>query len=75
MKPGAGRAARYVTGKMPVTAKNAGRREQAHKTGTGKGLSSAITQMNNAMTEEERMDAMFAAQNEQMQQSQDEIHQ
>jgi hypothetical protein len=31
--------------------------------------------MNNAMTEEERMQAMFDAQVEQMQQSQDEIHQ
>jgi protein MPE1 len=75
MKPGAGRAARYVTGKMPVSAKNAGRREQAHTSSAGKGLSSAIEQMNNAMTEEERMQAMFAAQSEQLQQSQDEIHQ
>ena len=60
---------------MPTTAKNAGRREQAFKSSAGKGLSSAISQMNNAMTEEERMQAMFDAQVEQMQQSQDEIHQ
>ena len=75
MKSGAGRAARYVSGKMPTSAKNAGRREQSSKSSSGKGLNSALSQMNNAMTEEERMQAMFAAQMEQMQQSQDEIHQ
>ncbi|KAG9252012.1 DWNN domain-containing protein [Emericellopsis atlantica] len=64
-KPGAGRAARYVSGKMPVSAKNAGRKEQTAKSSASKTTSSAINQMNEAMTEEEKMQAMFAAQGEQ----------
>lgn len=61
MKPGAGRAARYVSGKMPVNAKNSSRREQQIKA-AAKSASNAIAQMNSAMTEEEKMNAMFAAQ-------------
>jgi len=73
LKPGAGRAARYVSGKMPVSAKNAGRREQAAKASTSKPSSSAIAQMNNAMTEEEKVAAMFAAQTEQWSAQQEEM--
>ncbi|OAA68455.1 retinoblastoma-binding protein [Niveomyces insectorum RCEF 264] len=72
MKTGAGRAARYVSGKMPVNARNASRREQAAKA-TAKGASSAIEQMNNAMTEEEKLAAMFAAQSEQWNAQQEEM--
>lgn len=76
LKPGAGRAARYVTGKMPVTAKNAGRKEQAAKASASKAASNnAISQMNNAMTEEEKMAAMFAAQTEQWSAQQEEMSQ
>lgn len=74
-KPGAGRAARYVSGKMPVSAKNAGRREQAAKATVAKPSSQAINQMNNAMTEEEKMAAMFAAQTEQWSAQQEEMSQ
>lgn len=74
-KPGAGRAARYVSGKMPVSAKNAGRKEQAAKAAAAKSTSQAINQMNNAMTEEEKMAAMFAAQTEQWSAQQEEMSQ
>ncbi|KAJ9141658.1 Retinoblastoma-binding protein [Pleurostoma richardsiae] len=72
MKPGAGRAARYVSGKMPVHAKNASRKEQATKA-SAKSTSNAIAQMNNAMTEEEKMAAMFQAQSEQWSAQQEEM--
>ncbi|EFX03721.1 retinoblastoma-binding protein [Grosmannia clavigera kw1407] len=72
MKPGAGRAARYVSGKMPVNAKNASRREQTAKA-TAKATSNAIEQMNNAMTEDEKLAAMFAAQSEQWNAQQEEM--
>ena len=74
MKPGAGRAARYVSGKMPATAKNASRREQTAKA-TAKATSNAIAQMNSAMTEEEKLTAMFAAQSEQWNAQQEELAQ
>ncbi|TPX14395.1 uncharacterized protein E0L32_005359 [Thyridium curvatum] len=74
MKPGAGRAARYVSGKMPVNAKNSSRREAATKA-TAKTTSNAIAQMNNAMTEEEKLAAMFAAQSEQWSAQQEEMAQ
>jgi protein MPE1 len=72
-KPGAGRAARYVSGKMPIAAKNAGRKEQVAKSSLSKSSSNAISQMNNAMTEEEKMAAMFAAQTEQWSAQQEEM--
>lgn len=65
MKPGAGRAARYMSGKMPATAKNSSRKEQ---------LAPKIAKPTNAvakpqidpsnMTEEQRLAAMFQAQSE-----------
>ncbi|KAI9172406.1 putative RING finger protein P8B7.15c [Paramyrothecium foliicola] len=73
LKPGAGRAARYVSGKMPVAAKNAARKEQAAKAAASKASSNALSQMSNAMTEEERMAAMFAAQTEQWSAQQEEM--
>lgn len=60
---------------MPVSAKNAGRREQAAKASVTKPASNAISQMNNAMTEEEKMAAMFAAQSEQWSAQQEELSQ
>ena len=74
MKPGAGRAARYVSGKMPVNAKNSSRKEHIAKAST-KATSNAIAQMNNAMTEEEKMAAMFQAQTEQWSAQQEEMAQ
>ncbi|GKT90701.1 retinoblastoma-binding protein [Colletotrichum tofieldiae] len=72
-KPGAGRGARYVSGKMPVAAKNSSRKEQTTKTATAKAASNAISQMNNAMTEEEKMAAMFQAQTESWSAQQEEM--
>lgn len=75
LKPGAGRAARYVSGKMPVAAKNAGRKEQLGKASASKPNANAFSQMNDAMTEEDRMAAMFAAQSEQWSAQQEELSQ
>ncbi|KAI9688830.1 MAG: hypothetical protein M1822_001187 [Bathelium mastoideum] len=62
---GAGRAARYVSGKMPITAKNQHRREAQHTRQGSEGISASNTNgaldMSNAQTEEERIKAMFAA--------------
>lgn len=60
---------------MPVSAKNAGRKEQAAKASAAKSTANAISQMNNAMTEEEKMAAMFAAQTEQWSAQQEEMSQ
>ncbi|CAL3967373.1 hypothetical protein PZA11_003694 [Diplocarpon coronariae] len=66
MKKGAGRAQRYMTGKMPANAKNSSRKEQAKQHAKTSATSNAMAQMNNAsMTEDERMNAMFQAQSEQ----------
>ncbi|KAJ5041112.1 uncharacterized protein L3040_005666 [Drepanopeziza brunnea f. sp. 'multigermtubi'] len=66
IKRGAGRAQRYMTGKMPLNAKNSSRKEQAKQHAKASATSNAMAQMNNAsMTEEERMNAMFQAQTEQ----------
>ncbi|KAI2625775.1 DWNN-domain-containing protein [Hypoxylon sp. NC1633] len=70
-KPGAGRAARYVSGKMPANAKNSSRRENATK--ATKPTSTALTQMSAAMTEEEKMSAMFQAQSDQWKTQQEEM--
>jgi protein MPE1 len=75
-KPGAGRGARYVSGKMPQSAKNSARREQAIKATTSKPANSTVfNQMNSALTEEEKMNAMFAAQSEQWSAQQEEMSQ
>ncbi|KAI1104734.1 DWNN domain-containing protein [Jackrogersella minutella] len=70
-KPGAGRAARYVSGKMPASAKNSSRRENAAK--AAKPASAGLTQMSAAMTEEEKVMAMFQAQSDQWSAQQEEM--
>ncbi|KAI0813230.1 DWNN domain-containing protein [Xylaria sp. FL0064] len=72
-KPGAGRAARYVSGKMPSSAKNSSRKEAVTK--PTKPATTGITQMNTAMTEEEKMMAMFQAESEQWTAQQEEMSQ
>lgn len=64
MKPGAGRAARYMSGKMPINAKNNSRKEQASKVTKPSDGMNGNTKDESAMTEEERMAAMFKAQSE-----------
>ncbi|KAK0627145.1 DWNN domain-containing protein [Immersiella caudata] len=61
--PGRGAAARYVSGKMPVHAKNSSRREQNSKP-HAKAPAASMVQLNNSMTEEEKMAAVFQAQAE-----------
>ncbi|RYO97963.1 hypothetical protein DL764_007224 [Monosporascus ibericus] len=70
-KPGAGRAARYVSGKMPASAKNSSRRENTAK--AVKPATTGLTQMSAALTEEERMMAMFQAQSDQWNAQQEEM--
>lgn len=60
---------------MPVSSKNAGRKEQSHKASSSKPSVTAISDMNNASTEEEKMAAMFAAQSEQWSAQQEELSQ
>lgn len=74
-KPGAGRAARYMSGKMPVNAKNSSRKEQStHKPAAKPAPSTnGLAQINSAMTEEEREAAMFQAQSENWSAQQEEM--
>ncbi|KAH9892284.1 DWNN domain-containing protein [Xylariomycetidae sp. FL2044] len=72
LKPGAGRAARYVSGKMPANAKNSSRREATTKS-FKKPVSTGMEQMNTALTEEEKMMAMFKAQSDQWTAQQEEM--
>lgn len=61
--PGKGGAARYVSGKMPIHAKNSSRREQVAKP-AAKAQSNTLAQLSSAMTEEEKLAAVFQAQTE-----------
>lgn len=62
VKPGAGKAARYVTGKMPVNAKNAHRIESA-TTASGKNTPTTNSAIGGGkeMTEEEKLQALLSA--------------
>ncbi|KAI1809544.1 DWNN-domain-containing protein [Poronia punctata] len=70
-KPGAGRAARYVSGKMPSSAKNSGRKEATVK--PHKPPTVSLSQASTALTEEEKMLAMFQAESEQWSAQQEEM--
>ncbi|KAI1306243.1 DWNN domain-containing protein [Xylaria venustula] len=72
-KPGAGRAARYVSGKMPSSAKNSSRKEATTK--VAKPATTGLAQMNAALTEEEKMMAMFQAESDQWTAQQEEMSQ
>ncbi|KAK3365861.1 DWNN domain-containing protein [Lasiosphaeria ovina] len=60
---GRGGAARYVSGKMPAHAKNSSRKEHMAKP-VAKAQSTTMAQLSSAMTEEEKMAAVFQAQTE-----------
>lgn len=68
-RPGHGKAARYVSGRMPVAARTNLRTEKAAAT------AAAAAKVNNAMTEEERIDAILDAQGESWKQRQQEMAQ
>jgi protein MPE1 len=72
-KPGAGRAARYVSGKMPASAKNSSRKEATIK--AAKPATTGLAQMSTALTEEEKMMAMFQAESDQWTAQQEEMSQ
>ncbi|KAK4990411.1 Protein mpe1 [Elasticomyces elasticus] len=62
-KPGYGKAAHYVSGSMPKTAKNQHRQENSKTASQRKSppLANGTIHINNNMTEEEKMAAMFDA--------------
>lgn len=74
-KPGAGRAARYVSGKMPVNAKNQHRIESTKTSAPSQSMSAAMPGNINTsgMSEEDKISAMFAAGGEQWEQQQQQM--
>lgn len=64
-----------MSGKMPVNAKNSARKEQSMHKSVAKPAptTNGLAQMNSAMTEEERMAAMFQAQSENWSAQQEEM--
>ena len=67
IRPGRGGAARYVSGKAPINAKLAAR-DAAQANAKARGAD-----MNSALTEEERLNAMFSLQGEQWKLKQQEM--
>lgn len=72
MRPGKGGAARYVSGKMPVTARGASRAEPTMSSRTTAGTSN-ISELDNAQTEEEKINALFNLQANQWKEQQEEM--
>ncbi|KAI9045120.1 cleavage polyadenylation factor subunit MPE1 [Aspergillus affinis] len=76
-RPGKGGAARYVSGKMPVNARNAPRHDQTSSTRTALGssntVSNGVQELNNAQTEEEKINALFNLQANQWREQQQEM--
>ncbi|KAJ5670217.1 Zinc finger RING/FYVE/PHD-type [Penicillium maclennaniae] len=75
VRPGKGGAARYVSGKMPVNARNASRTEPLITRalpGTGS-VNNNVLELNNAQTEEEKINALFNLQASQWQEQQQEM--
>ena len=62
MKRGHGRAARYVTGRAPVNAKNQSRKEQPGRATKATAAPRVVPQIDPSNTEEQNIEAMFAAQ-------------
>ncbi|KAI9368204.1 DWNN domain-containing protein [Aspergillus egyptiacus] len=62
-RPGKGGAARYVSGKMPLNARNASRNDQSAlgraAANINQPLSNGVQELNNAQTEEEKINALF----------------
>jgi protein MPE1 len=71
-RPGHGKAARYVSGRMPVSAKNSYRTEKTSTAGTSSGPDH-LAAMNNAKTEQDKIAAMFAAEGDQWKKQQQEM--
>ena len=76
-RPGKGGAARYVSGKMPINARGASRNEQAvpnqsHPSASHT-VNSSVLELNNAQTEEEKINALFNLQANQWKEQQQEM--
>ncbi|KAL4917436.1 DWNN domain-containing protein [Aspergillus aurantiobrunneus] len=74
-RPGKGGAARYVSGKMPVNARNAPRHDQcvSYRTLSNQPVSNGVQELNNAQTEEEKINALFNLQANQWREQQQEM--
>ncbi|OOF90756.1 hypothetical protein ASPCADRAFT_134791 [Aspergillus carbonarius ITEM 5010] len=76
-RPGKGGAARYVSGKMPVNARSAPRNDQLQSNraipNTSYPVSNGVLELNNAQTEEEKINALFNLQANQWKEQQQEM--
>ncbi|GIJ98954.1 hypothetical protein Aspvir_001076 [Aspergillus viridinutans] len=76
-RPGKGGAARYVSGKMPVSARSAPRNDISMSTraisNTSNTVSNSVLELNNAQTEEEKINALFNLQASQWKEQQQEM--
>jgi len=75
-RPGKGGAARYVSGKMPVNARNASRTEPSISRttpGIGQSVNNNVLELTNAQTEEEKINALFNLQASQWKEQQQEM--
>lgn len=76
-RPGKGGAARYVSGKMPVNARSTPRNDQSVSSRTTPGashtVSNSVLELNNAQTEEEKINALFNLQANQWKEQQQEM--
>ncbi|KAF4210757.1 hypothetical protein CNMCM5878_003861 [Aspergillus fumigatiaffinis] len=76
-RPGKGGAARYVSGKMPVSARSAPRNDASMSAraipNTSNTVSNSVLELNNAQTEEEKINALFNLQASQWKEQQQEM--
>lgn len=75
-RPGKGGAARYVSGKMPVNARIGTQNQPSMNRvmpGTGQSVNNNVLELNNAQTEEEKINALFNLQASQWQEQQNEM--
>ncbi|KAB8263735.1 DWNN domain-containing protein [Aspergillus pseudonomiae] len=76
-RPGKGGATRYVSGKMPINARNASRNDQVSSSRTMPNptntVSNGVLELNNAQTEEEKINALFNLQANQWKEQQQEM--
>ncbi|RAL07556.1 cleavage polyadenylation factor subunit MPE1 [Aspergillus homomorphus CBS 101889] len=75
-RPGKGGAARYVSGKMPLNARSVPRNEQPSSVRgalNSQPISNGVLELNNAQTEEEKINALFNLQAHQWKEQQQEM--
>ncbi|KAJ5101474.1 hypothetical protein NUU61_003696 [Penicillium alfredii] len=74
-RAGKGGAARYVSGKMPINARNVSRNEPTSRAAPGgnHSVNNNVLELNNAQTEEEKINALFNLQASQWKEQQQEM--